>query len=1768
MKKELTRLFSVLLAAVLVFGTLPVSALGTDVADPPASAVDESAVDESSAEPEEQSAVDDAAQPEEQSAEEENVAVQAANDTSYDYNIFFLDCGRKYYSVDSIKKLIDNASAAGFNYVQLAVGNDGLRLLLDDMSLTVNGKDYGSDAVKSAIHAGNEAYYNFDVDELTQVEMDEIIAYVGSKNMGVIPCVNSPGHMDAILSAASSLTGTNCAYNGSKRTIDVTNDTAVAFTQTLLQKYISYFADRGCQLFNMGADEYANDIYTTGSMGFGNLQSTRKYSYYVTYVNAVAKMIENAGMTPMAFNDGIYFKNDTSSGTFDTNIIVCYWSNGWTDYTPMSAEALAEKGFKLVNTNGSYYWVLGKSDAQCTAEKAEGFDYTAFPGGKISNPSGSMFCIWADYPDAETEESVISKTADTIAAFNGKLPGVDKLLPETLYIFSNPDGAKLKTESTTTLRANKTVNWETSNEAVASIQSADENGVSTQSAQVNAQAITVTAGEAGTATITATSGDKTATYDVTVEDPGKVSVKVAVNGTKTITVDGDLTSTDVSGIDTNVATVELTSNKTDATTSYSNALFEAEKAFDVISTANSASAVSTQNSSEVGIGFETYSESSSYYYMYRLNSEGEKEYIGLTISNDNQPVLQTVNYKSDAVVYVGKGSDNQIYVRYPWAQNQGYLRAYVYLTLNGNVLGATTSTSNRDTSKYLYLYNKTTTEAKNETEITFTGVAVGTTSVTIGGVTYNIEVTEEDLDAVTPLEIQYWITNARPTGKTSNLNHYEVTAAQAYSEEGITVADVVDAETTKDERTQEYWKTVMLDTELKNSSTSGTELQTDKNGDDETLNGSVFTKVRYWGGKWQVYTTSWVDVDRTQVSVDYTKGNNESYTYKGDKNQLVAYYMEVVNIDNAKGENELHVNAADWGTKGDGQNSWGDNPENYKHCSVSVQVVYEDSTTNPLTTTASDLKSKTIVYGYWDQGRGLGTMLFTGENNYEIYKITAETGNMTSESNSTNNTVTVTGFTWANNEEVVWGGDDQEPVASASIGNTAGNPSYEKPYDNLAWNTANYNKNNAILIRVYVKYQAKEDSLTVHYVNERTGGQFYEYSIAVTEGTYFDENFALVDKTLVGNTVVNSSGITQTVESDLQKMAAIGAEYRYSKYECVRATRDDGGKDVYLYYNFDYNLSYVVDFGTPLKLSLTDLSDNYRDNETRVTDVKVTNQTHGSAVWNDQDKTITYTPNAKFVKSADGEMLNITVYGYNPETEETGNITYTVNIYPASNVLYEENFLDNSLDTENRWKNVDPAESAKVTATQETQKVDNKTYNVFGYDVSYNASVGENGVWQASGLEVGKNTKPLTTEFYGNTFDLIGNCDKNTGRVLLLIKEKEGKDASLTIIDTRYNAGPIYQVPLAHVTMDEETTYEVKVYASGLAETTITAPNGIATMSLDNVDEATDDQIAEILDENGLTMDDVSITNVSAMDSVSAAAEIPGDAVATYAADASITHEKGDHVEIDGFRVYRSTDTVNDAVAKNYPANEQNVTYNNILDVVKGEITAYSEKNSELSIKVGQYEANGGPQNEIYLTKGQSVYFQSEKLKGQEVQVSLRAVNKSATATVTGGVHTLASNTEMYYTIKADENGRVTIANNNDGLLAIGNVKLPSGVTTADIQSASEAGDEAVIVALKAVLNTNVEPEVFTPETFTVKTTSTKVIRNKVVTLKINVSSDVAYVTINGVKYTRTGLQGMFQKTRTIRAVYTVPKNDEKTYEIIAYNADGVASEAITKTVK
>ena len=81
------------------------------------------------------------------------------------------------------------------------------------MSMQVNGKTYASDDVKKAITAGNNDYYadpNGDV--LTEAEMNRILAYAKERDVDIIPGINSPGHMDAILVAMEELGLENVRY--------------------------------------------------------------------------------------------------------------------------------------------------------------------------------------------------------------------------------------------------------------------------------------------------------------------------------------------------------------------------------------------------------------------------------------------------------------------------------------------------------------------------------------------------------------------------------------------------------------------------------------------------------------------------------------------------------------------------------------------------------------------------------------------------------------------------------------------------------------------------------------------------------------------------------------------------------------------------------------------------------------------------------------------------------------------------------------------------------------------------------------------------------------------------------------------------------------------------------------------------------------------------------------------------------------------------------------------------------------------------------------------------------------------------------------------------------------------------------------------------------------------------------------------------------------------------------------------------------------------
>ena len=342
--------------------------------------------------------------------------------------VISIDAGRKYFTLDQLKRIVDKASELGYSDAHLLLGNDGLRFLLDDMTITANGKTYASDDVKKAIIEGTKAYYDDpNGTALTQAEVTELIEYAKSKSIGLIPAINSPGHMDAMLVAMEKLRIKNPQAHFdkvSKTTMDLRNEEAMNFVKALIGKYMDFFAGK-TKIFNFGTDEYANDA--TSAQGWYYLKWYQLYGKFAEYANTLAAMAKERGLQPMAFNDGFYYE-DKDDVQFDKDVLISYWSKGWWGYNLASPQYLASKGYKFLNTNGDWYYVLGnyKPDEAYPLSKAiensgkvpfNQLASTKYP--EVDLPTvGSMLAIWADRPSAEYKEEEIFELMTAFADHN------------------------------------------------------------------------------------------------------------------------------------------------------------------------------------------------------------------------------------------------------------------------------------------------------------------------------------------------------------------------------------------------------------------------------------------------------------------------------------------------------------------------------------------------------------------------------------------------------------------------------------------------------------------------------------------------------------------------------------------------------------------------------------------------------------------------------------------------------------------------------------------------------------------------------------------------------------------------------------------------------------------------------------------------------------------------------------------------------------------------------------------------------------------------------------------------------------------------------------------------------------------------------------------------------------------------------------------------------------------------------------------------------
>ena len=1284
------------------------------------------------------------------------VGVSAAEDASYAYNIVHVDAGRKYFAPDELKTIIDNAAEAGFNQVELYLSdNQGFRFALDDMVLTTDYDTYDltpalgdgySDSTGKA-PCGTGMY-------LTQEEMDDIIAYANGKGIDIVLCINVPGHMGAILEEFTGFRYKKSIYTVSKSSIDLSNQEAVAFALALTAKYAAYFASRGCKFYNVGADEYANDL---SSMGFEGMGATL-YTKFVQFLNDAAEIITDLGMTPRAFNDGFYYKDYNISLEPDKAYEICYWSSGWNGYDVAAASTIANKGHKMINTDGDYYWVLGNTSWQCSASKASGFDYTYFSGKEtISKPAGAMFCIWCDTGNAGTAASVISKTESTIDAFGSVLPRVESLVggeavgdvtltDETSGIILTAPGLTGLTvseaEAPAIEGAAKAVAWDVApetadgpytGEAEISMPVPEDFHIAWLGAFVVNADGTVEKLEGaygnGMYTCTVPHFSVTGIYEIDPtadggEEPDEPeleerTITVSVGGAATDIITGGQYSADKTELDETIATVSVaTTPAQEATVKYT--------------------AVSGLTCSEL-ISANTTKQATEYYHL--VNGSYYPVYATRTSSgsNYNRTYTYTWHYSAD--------------------------NGATYTQIGNTQTGTSSFMGSNDPAVNFTPYTKSGTEAvEATTTVTFRGVALGTTYVTVGNVRYTINVTDappSNALAASSVTLEYWITNLKVTCNGSNSATIRTTTAGVSTEEGVALTDIAGATGTWDYGDVVFWKAVRLD--------SANKQTTDAN-DDETADGTVMTHVRYHGGAWQYKTTDGV------------------WNYFLSSDQLVAYYLMPTTVTD-----QITTLTKDWGYHPS------DNTDSPSAGQVALSFAVVDAGT--LTPTEENIFAQsTTIFNYWS-GRDIGVVAPLNNPNYEVYKITVTSGKR---SGSTSNNWKTGAPTWEKTTNDLGTGEwfDEREVWNISEGT---DPMVNGKLDNIVWPA----KNTAFLLLFYVR--AKNTDLTVRYVDDSLAGATITergvfadadenfYNMKNTELPSADgERFTLSDNaTLTYFNYETEKNVVQTFEKSLLNFQDIQPQYRSGAYEYVGAEIANDGKTLILHYNINDKVlkpRFVVDFGLAVSVPLTDIVANYGTAD--VTDVRVMNAAYGTAAIN--NGILTYTPNA-VLQSAAAVTLRVS------NSNGTSTI-FNVGFVPASTMYYEEGFAVFT----GSW-------TGGSTGSGKQALQDSKDDLVhYGFDGKYAAETGMSNRTEAVSTASGDKAE-LT--FTGTGIDVYANCDTTTSTMIAMLYGADGKMVKMLQVDTKAKdgttgvtggqAGESVSLPVVSIKVKEHGTYRL-----------------------------------------------------------------------------------------------------------------------------------------------------------------------------------------------------------------------------------------------------------------------------------------------------------------------------------------------------------------------
>ena len=305
-----------------------------------------------------------------------------------------LDIARKPYSAGWIEDLVRELGDLKYNQLGLHFSDDqGFRIASDSHPEVVSQ------------------------DHLSKAQVRRIVRLAAARHIEVVPEIDSPGHLGAVLRAHPELqlrTGDGRTAQGA---VDISKPASARIVDDLLKEYADLFPGRA---WHLGGDEYVALMSRDPEATYPTLAAAARREYgsagrvqdlATGWLNDRAATVRAHHRTPLAWNDGFFADGQVRA---DSGLEVAYWTGR--ELGARDPEEYLRDGRRLTNCNDAYlYYVLGQPNdfRYPTGERIyDSWNPRVLRGDKAVPKRydrqilGGTFAVWGDRPSAQTEQQV------------------------------------------------------------------------------------------------------------------------------------------------------------------------------------------------------------------------------------------------------------------------------------------------------------------------------------------------------------------------------------------------------------------------------------------------------------------------------------------------------------------------------------------------------------------------------------------------------------------------------------------------------------------------------------------------------------------------------------------------------------------------------------------------------------------------------------------------------------------------------------------------------------------------------------------------------------------------------------------------------------------------------------------------------------------------------------------------------------------------------------------------------------------------------------------------------------------------------------------------------------------------------------------------------------------------------------------------------------------------------------------------------------------